>query len=106
MGYCAFTHSSTTSKRATLSRRLTLTKLIARALKISMGSTRMISKVLNNVTDCFERGLEYDRERQQYYEARETRKLKTGSLDEQLTADWIDGLGFRLTMMLLNSHCQ
>ena len=28
---------------------------------------------------------------------RETRKLKAGSLDKQLIADWIeDGLGFRL----------
>ena len=26
----------------------------------------MISKVLNDVTDCLERGLEYDGERQQY----------------------------------------
>ena len=29
---------------------------IARTLKISKGSSRMISKVLNNVTDCLERG--------------------------------------------------
>ena len=67
----------------------------------------MILKVLNDVTDCLERGLEYDRERQQYDEVRETRKLNVGSLDEQLMVDWIeDGVGFRLTTMLLNSHHQ
>ena len=42
----------------------------------------MILKVLNNVTDCLERGLEYDGKRQQIDELRETRKLKTGSSDE------------------------
>ena len=33
------------------------------------------------------------------------RKLKPGSIDEQLVANWMeDGLGFRLTAMLLNIH--
>ena len=67
----------------------------------------MIFKVLKDVTDCLKKGLEYDRERQQYDEVRETRKLKVGSLDEQLIPNWIeDGLGFRQTTMLLNSHHQ
>ena len=75
--------------------------------KISKGSLGKISQVLNNVTDCLERGLEYNGKRQHYDEVRKTRKLKVGSLDEQLIADWIeDGLGLRQTAMLLNSHHQ
>ena len=67
----------------------------------------MILKVLNDVTDCLDRGIEYNGKRQQFDILRGTRKLKLGSLDEQLIADWIeDGLGFRLTTMLLNSHSQ
>ena len=80
---------------------------IARTLKISKGSSRMILNVLNDVTDCLARGLEYDGSREQIDNVRESRKLKAGSLDEQLIANWMeDGLGFRLTTMLLNSHRQ
>ena len=80
---------------------------IARTLKISKGSSRMILNVLNDVTACLEEGLEYDGSRKQIDVVRETRKLKAGSLDEQLIADWMeDGLGYRLTTMLLNSHRQ
>ena len=67
----------------------------------------MILKVLNDVIAYLEKGIEYNGKRQQIDILRDTRKLKTGSVNEQLIADWIeDGLGFRLTTMLLNSHRQ
>ena len=78
---------------------------IARTLKLSKGSHKVISNVLNDVTKCLELGIEYTGDKERDYIERNTRKLKSGSLDEQLVADWMeDGLGFHLITMLLNVH--
>ena len=78
---------------------------ITRTLNLSKGSSQVISNVLNDVTKCLELGIEYTGDKEKDYIERNTRKLKPGSLDEQLVADWMeDGLGFCLTTMLLNIH--
>ena len=54
---------------------------------------------------CLELGIEYIGDKEKDYIERNTRKLKPGSIDEQLVANWMeDGLGFRRTTMLLNVH--
>ena len=78
---------------------------IARTLNLSKGSSWVISNVLNDVTKCLELGIEYTGDKEKDNIERNTRKLKPGSIDEQLVANWMeDGLGFRRTTMLLNVH--
>ena len=78
---------------------------IARTLKLVRGSRSVIFNVLYDVNVCLKNGVEYtglDKLQKEYIGRR---VLNSGSIEEQLIADWMeDGLGFCLTTMLLNVH--
>jgi len=80
--------------------------IISRTLNIPKGSYDVIFNVLQNVTTCYRNGNEYKGDKDiEIDNVRETRKIKTGSIEEELIANWMeDGIGFQLTTMLLNEH--
>jgi len=78
---------------------------IARTLKLVRGSRSVIFNVLYDVIDCLKKGVEHTGKDKFQKEYIGRRILKTGSIEEQLIADWMeDGLGFCLTTMLINVH--
>lgn len=79
---------------------------ILRTLNMTVNQRKLIRSVLQNVTACYKKGIEYTGVNK-IEQVRDTKKIQENSIDEELIATWMeDGLGFRLTTMFVNEHRQ
>ena len=81
----------------------TITKIL-RTLNMTVNKRKVIKSVLENVTACYKKGIEYTGVNEMM-QVRDTKKIQENSIDEDLIATWMEeGLGFRLTTMFVNEH--